>query len=125
MRSALLRVTIVMVLPLLALAVAQTAAPTITPAGAGNLAGEAAKIDLEKAKTFKPPRTESGQPNLEGIWQPRTSGAAFSILPHSGGFFLGQGSETGIVEGGVLPYQPWAAEQVKDFPNTQPHRVCT
>ena len=114
MRSALLRVTIVMVLPFLALAVAQTAAPKITPAGAGNLAGEAAKIDLEKAKTFKPPRTESGQPNLEGIWQPRTSGAAFSILPHSGGFFLGQGSETGIVEGGVLPYQPWAAEQVKN-----------
>ena len=48
MRSALLRVTIVMVLPLLALAVAQTAAPKITPAGAGNLAGEAAKIDLRR-----------------------------------------------------------------------------
>lgn len=56
-----------------------------------------------------------GHPNLEGIWQPRTSGAAFSILPHPGGFFLGSGSETGVVEGGVLPYQPWAAEKVKEL----------
>jgi len=91
----------------------QAAAPRITAPGGGNLADNGPKIDLEKAKAFKPQRTEFGHPNLEGIWQPRTSGAAYSVLPHPGGFFLGQGSETGIVEGGVLPYQPWAAEQVK------------
>jgi len=89
------------------------APPQIQSPGAGNLADNGPKIDLEKAKAFKPQRTEFGHPNLEGIWQPRTSGAAYSVLPHPGGFFLGQGSETGIVEGGVLPYQPWAAEQVK------------
>jgi len=92
---------------------AQTAAPKITPAGGGNLAGASPKINMAKAKAFQPRKTEFGHPNLEGIWQPRTSGAAYSILPHPGGFFLGQGSETGIVEGGVLPYQPWALEQVK------------
>src|SRR5262249_7530514 len=93
--------------------VAQAATPQIVPPGGGNLADAGPKIDVEKAKAFKPARTESGHPNLEGIWQPRTSGPASSVLPHPGCFFLGQGSDTGIVEGGVLPYQPWAAEQVK------------
>jgi len=54
-------------------------------------------------------------PSLEGYWQPRTSGAAYSILPHPGGFFLGAESKTGIVEGGDLPYQPWAAAKVKEL----------
>lgn len=54
-------------------------------------------------------------PNIEGYWQPRTSGAAYSILPHPGGFFLGAESKTGIVEGGELPYQPWAAQKVKEL----------
>jgi hypothetical protein len=61
------------------------------------------------------PRMADGHADLEGIWQPRTSGAAYSILPHQGGFFLGAGSDTGVVEGGVLPYQPWAMEIVKDL----------
>ena len=50
---------------------------------------------------------------FEGFWQPRANGAAYSVLPHKGGFFLGAGSDVGIVEGGELPYQPWAAERVK------------
>ena len=62
---------------------------------------------------YTPERTPEGAPSLEGIWQPQTSGAAYSILPHPPGFLLGAGSKTGVVEGGVLPYQPWAAEQVK------------
>ena len=53
--------------------------------------------------------------NLEGYWQPRTAGAAYSILPHPGGFFLGAESKTGVVEGGELPYQPWAAVKVKEL----------
>ena len=52
-------------------------------------------------------------PDLEGIWQPQQNNAMFSVLPHKPGFLLGTGSKTGIVEGGVLPYQPWAAAQVK------------
>ncbi len=53
-----------------------------------------------------------GQPDLEGTWQPQSGGAIYSVLPHPGGFFLGAESKTGIVEGGVLPYQPWAAAEV-------------
>ena len=54
-----------------------------------------------------------GPPDIEGTWQPRAGGAAYSVLPHAGGFFLGGESKTGIVEGGELPYQPWAVEEVK------------
>jgi hypothetical protein len=79
------------------------------------LAAPAAAQSAAKAGAYIPPRTPEGLPDLEGIWQPRTSGAAYSILPHPGGFFLGTESKTGVVEGGVLPYQPWAAEQVKQL----------
>ncbi len=71
------------------------------------------ELDAVKAKSYKAPLTTDGYPDLEGLWQPRSGGAIYSILPHPGGFFLGAGSETGIVEGGKLPYQPWAKEQVK------------
>src|SRR5580692_1880165 len=53
--------------------------------------------------------------DIEGTWNPRAGGSAYSVLPHPGGFFLGAESKTGIVEGGVLPYQPWAAEVVKNL----------
>src|ERR1700730_9434508 len=62
---------------------------------------------------YTPDRTPEGFPNLEGIWQPQSNGAAYSILPHPPGFLLGAGSKTGVVEGGVIPYQKWAAEQVQ------------
>src|SRR5215510_6320021 len=64
---------------------------------------------------YVPPKLPDGQPNLEGIWRPLTSSAAYSILPHPGGFFLGAGSDKGVVEGGVLPYQPWAAAKAKEL----------
>jgi hypothetical protein len=84
----------------------------VKPPEAG-LGQEAPEIDPAKARAYKPPLTADGHPDLEGVWQPRTSGAAYSILPHPGGFFLGAASDKGIVEGGELPYQPWAQEQVK------------
>src|SRR5579871_5563743 len=88
-------VAIAAALVLLALpSLAQTA---IKPAGGGNADVRAPQIDPSKAKTFNPPRLPDGHPNLEGIWQPRTSGAAYSILPHQGGFFLGTGTDKGIV----------------------------
>ena len=49
---------------------------------------------------YTPQRTPEGTPDLEGIWQPQTNGAAYSILPHPPGFLLGAGSKVGIVEGG-------------------------
>lgn len=73
----------------------------------------AQEIDRAKARAYRPPLTADGHPDLEGVWQPRAGGAIYSMLPHPGGFFLGTGSDKGIVEGGELPYQPWAQEQVK------------
>src|SRR5690242_18056611 len=64
--------------------------------------------------SYIPPRTSDGLPDLEGIWQPRANSAMYSVLPHPGGFFLGAGSKEGVVDGGVLPYQPWAAARVKE-----------
>jgi len=76
---------------------------------------------------YTPQRTPEGLPDLEGLWQPQTNGAAYSILPHPPGFLLGAGSKVGIVEGGALPYQPWAAEQVKyrlEHMETDPTGKC-
>ena len=87
------------------------AAAQVRPPDAGFPSGP--KIDPAKARAYNPPKTADGHPDFEGIWQPRAGGAAYSILPHPAGFFLGAGSDTGIVEGGELPYQPWAAERIK------------
>jgi hypothetical protein len=61
---------------------------------------------------YVPQRTPEGFPDLEGLWQPQQNGAKVSSLPHEKGFLLGTGSKTGVVEGRVLPYQPWAAKLV-------------
>jgi hypothetical protein len=53
----------------------------------------AAQPAPKAAQAYTPPRTPEGLPDLEGIWQPRTSGAAYSILPHPAGFFLGAESK--------------------------------
>ena len=78
----------------------------------GQMGLTAGPIDLAKAANYKPPLMPDGHPSLEGLWQPRTASAPFSVEKHPTGFFLGNASE-GIVEGGVLPYQPWAQEKVK------------
>lgn len=44
---------------------------------------------LGQTSAYVPPKTSDGLPDLEGMWQPRANGAAYSILPHPGGFFLG------------------------------------
>jgi len=52
-----------------------------TPAGAQVKPPEpgfpaAQPIDPAKARAYKPPLAADGHPDLEGIWQPHTSGAA-------------------------------------------------
>jgi hypothetical protein len=96
----------------LPLALAQSDKPGEFRPPQGTIGLSSDPVDAAKASAYKPPLTADGHPDLEGIWQPRTSAAAYSVLPHPTGFFLGPASE-GIVEGGELPYQPWAAEQVK------------
>ena len=56
------------------------------------------------------PRTADGKPNLNGIWQVLGS-ADWDLEPHSpeDGVPGGQG----VVEGGSIPYQPWALEKKK------------
>jgi len=53
-------------------------------------------------------RTSDGRPNLQGIWQVRNT-AAVDLLDHP----ATQGGRPGwsAVEGGTIPYQPWAAKK--------------
>ncbi len=76
------------------------------------------KCALEKAKTFNPPRTPSGKPNLQGYWRSRLI-TAFSLEGVSKDDPLTklavmpwEIAPTVIVDpaDGKIPYQPWAAE---------------
>jgi hypothetical protein len=54
------------------------------------------------------PRTSDGKPDFSGIWQ-SMSGADYDLEPHAGR--VGAPPGAGVVEGGALPYQPWALEK--------------
>ena len=71
------------------------------------------------------PRTADGTPRLDGIWQALTE-ANWDIRPHAAGHpllpelgtFTAVRPGLGIVEGGELPYQEWAAaRQQENFEN--------
>jgi hypothetical protein len=52
------------------------------------------------------PRTPDGRPNLDGIWQVRNR-ASSDLRDHLSRHMMPAGM--GVVEGGEIPYQPWAA----------------
>jgi hypothetical protein len=52
------------------------------------------------------PRTADGKPNLQGIWQV-SSRAAYDLQDHVAREGMPAGRS--VVEGGEIPYQPWAA----------------
>src|SRR4051812_17904957 len=52
------------------------------------------------------PRTADGRPNLDGIWQVRNR-ASYDLRDHLSRYLLPAGRS--VVEGGEIPYQPWAA----------------
>lgn len=54
------------------------------------------------------PRTANGKPNLQGIWQVRNSASA-DLQDHAARRGMRPGMS--VVEGGEIPYQPWAAKQ--------------
>jgi hypothetical protein len=54
------------------------------------------------------PRTADGTPNLQGIWQAATR-ASLDFEDHVARHGASAGQS--IVDGGEIPYQPWAAEQ--------------
>src|SRR5437870_9591677 len=52
------------------------------------------------------PRTVDGKPNLQGIWQVRNR-ASYDLQDHAAK--NGRPAGKGVVEGGEIPYQGWAA----------------
>jgi hypothetical protein len=80
-------------------------------------------------RAHAPSRTASGQPDLQGIWEARNR-AWGDLLDHDARPGLpaaknqpfpttwGVPAGPGVVEGGVIPYQPWAlAKQKENFDN--------
>jgi hypothetical protein len=65
------------------------------------------------ASTYVPPKTPDGQPDLQGVWQVVNT-AAWNLEDHSAS--LGVPGGHGVVEGGAIPYQPWAlAKRQENF----------
>src|SRR5678815_2350536 len=63
------------------------------------------------------PRTADGKPNLQGIWQVRSQ-AAYDLQDHPASAGIPAGK--GVVEGGQIPYQPWAvAKKQENFTKRQ------
>jgi hypothetical protein len=63
------------------------------------------------------PRTVSGKPDLQGIWQVQNR-ASYNLLSHTARQDMQPGM--GVVVGDEIPYQPWAAEQqLANFENRQ------
>src|SRR5262245_31016133 len=96
----------------------------IAMVGAGdNVAGQAQKIRkvagcdyvpqefhrcaLEKARTFSPPRTPDGKPDLQGLWE--TPGGAYNFEGPAPGS-EGAPNRSFIIDppDGKVPYLPWA-----------------
>ena len=63
------------------------------------------------------PRAADGKPNLQGIWQV-SSQAAYDLQDHAASPGIPAGK--GVVEGGQIPYQPWAvAKKQENFTKRQ------
>jgi hypothetical protein len=63
------------------------------------------------------PRTPDGKPNFQGIWQVQ-SRASYDLQDHAARFGMPAGKS--VVEGGEIPYQPWAqAKQKENYANRQ------
>ena len=82
---------------------------------------------LKKAKTFNPPRTPDGKPDMQGYWLDGP-GSSQDIEEHPESYGI-PGNPTLIVEpvDGKIPYQPWAAaERQKNFKQYQdPQGQCS
>ena len=67
------------------------------------------------------PRAPDGRPKLDGIWQALVP-ANWDIRPHAArpgaldalGALGAEPPGLGVIEGGVIPYQPWASERQRE-----------
>ena len=70
---------------------------------------------LGAQSSYAPPKTSRGEPDLQGIWQVMNS-AAWNLEDHGGATGVPAGKS--VVEGGAIPYQPWAlAKRNENFKN--------
>ena len=90
---------------------AEAPASTAAAAAAAPPAPAAEQPPAAAASGYNGPRTAEGQPDLSGFWQVLNS-AAWDIRPHNARDGIPAG--LGVVEGGDIPYQPWAAEQQQE-----------
>ena len=71
------------------------------------------RIAAQASRTI--PRTTDGRPNLDGIWQVRNR-ASSDLRDHMSRYMMP--ASLGVVEGGEIPYQPWAAaKKAENFAN--------
>ena len=63
------------------------------------------------AASAQVPRASGGQPDFSGVWQ-AVNAASWDIQDHGGE--LGVPPGLGVVEGGEIPYQPWAAAKKRE-----------
>jgi hypothetical protein len=61
--------------------------------------------------SYTPPRTPDGQPDLQGVWQTLNT-ASWNLEDHQA--TLGVPAGQSVVEGGEIPYQPWALAKRKE-----------
>jgi hypothetical protein len=84
-----------------------------------------AMASAQTSPTYNPPRTKDGHPDLQGIWQALNT-AAWDLEDH--GASLGVPAGRGVVEGGVIPYQPAALarkqENARDRATRDPALRC-
>src|SRR5438046_9597173 len=76
-------------------------------------------VALVAGQTAQPPlpRMPDGRPNLQGIWQVRNR-ASYDLEDHVARYTMPAGRS--VVEGGEIPYQPWAAKKkLENFASRQ------
>ena len=101
--------------------------PPAEPESPAREVGAAAAVAVQAVETeaYDGPRTPEGQPDLNGIWQ-ALNAASWDIRAHNAQDGVPAG--LGVVEGGEIPYQPWAAaRQRENYANrltADPLRQC-
>ncbi len=93
------------------LAAAEVAATTAPSGAASPTEAGGGESQAGAESGYDGPRTAEGNPDLSGFWQVLNS-AAWDIRAHNAQDGIPAG--LGVVEGGEIPYQPWAAEQQQE-----------